>query len=173
MISAHRSATSRISRYVHQLLRPLMARAMQHRTFTDETNFLQRITDYSQAEHHLHPTTMFATIQITNVHSIVSNASLLETFGYFLRDHLATNKLQYTCMMTPAPQHISTATITKLAELFLQHSIFYYDEKIYGFNKDGPTSLWLTEDLMNIYLSVWQQLTFDDERLKMELCGRY
>jgi hypothetical protein len=174
MISAHRSATSRISRYLHRLLRPLMASTMRRHVFTGEPDFIQRLIHYSQADQkQLQPTTLFATIQITNAQSIVSHASLVETSTYFLRNQLITNQIQYTSLMSPHPQYIAISTITKLTELYLQHNLFYYQDKIYGFNKSGPNSLLLSDDLLDIYLFAWQEIVFDDERLKTELCGRY
>ena len=93
--------------------------------------------------------------------------------GYFLKDQLLTNKLQYTSLRNPLPQYIAISTIAKLTELYLEHNLFYYQDKIYGFHKGGPNSLLFTDDLLNIYLFAWQQLVFVDERLKSELCGRY
>ena len=173
MISAQQSVTSRIARYLHRLLRPLMASAMQRRVFTDEPDFIQRLTQYSQTEQRLQPTTLFAVIQITNPHSSVPHVTLVETLARFLRDHLVTDKLQYTSLITPLPQFIAVNTIAKLTELYLQHNLFYYKGHIYGFNRSGPRSLPFSEDLLDIYLFAWQTAVFRDERLKMELCGRY
>ena len=173
MISAHHSATSRISRYLHWLLRPVIAGAMRRQIFKDEADFLQRLIQYSEVEKQLQPTTMFATIRITNAQSLVSHASLVETLTYFLKDQLLTNKIQYTSLRNPLPQYIAISTVTKLAELYLEHNLFYYKDKIYEFNKGGPNSLLFSDDLLNIYLFAWQKLVFVDERLNSELCGRY
>ena len=173
MIAAHHSATSRIARYLHWLLRPVIAGAMRRDVFKDEADFIQRLIQYSQVEKQLQPNTLFATIQITNAPSLVSHASLVETFTYFLKDQLLTNKLQYTSLRNPLPQYIAISTVTKLTELYLEHNLFYYQDKIYGFNKGAPNSLPFSDDLLNIYLLAWQQLVFIDERLKSELCGRY
>jgi hypothetical protein len=173
MISAHHSATSRLSRFLHRLLRSPMASAMHNRVFTDEADFIQRLIQYSQVDKHLQTNTWFVTIQISNAPSIVPHVSLVETSAYFLRNELLTNKLQYTSLKTPHPQYIAISTLTKLTELFLQHNLFYYQEKIYGFNKGGPNSLPLSDDLLNIYLFTWQQIVFGDERLIKELCCRY
>ena len=173
MIAAHHSATSRISRYLHWLLRPVIAGAMRRQVFKDETDFIQRLIQYSEGEKQLQPTTIFATIRITNAQSLVSHASLVETLTYFLKDQLLTNKLQYTSLRNPLPQYIAISTITKLVELYLEHNVFYYQDKIYEFNKGGPNSLQLSDDLLDIYLFAWQKLVFIDERLNSELCGRY
>ena len=174
VISAHHSATSRISRYLHRLLRPLMASAMRRHVFTDEANFIQKLIQYSQGEQQqLQPTTLFATIQITNAQSIVSHASLVENLAYFLQNQLIGNRIQYTSLKTPLPQYIAASTITKLTELFLQNNFFYYEGKIYEFKKGGPHSLLLSEDLLDIYLFDWQQMVSNDEQLKTELLGRY
>ena len=173
MISAHHSATSRIARYLHWLLRPVIAGAMRRDVFKDEADFNQRLCQYSEVEKQLQPNTLFATIRVTNAPSLVSHASLVETFTYFLKDQLLTNKLQYTSLRNPLPQYIAISTVTKLTELYLEHNLFCYQDKIYGFNKGGPNSLLFSDDLLDIYLFAWQQLAFVDERLKSELCGRY
>ena len=173
MIAAHHSATSRIARYLHWLLRPVIAGAMLRQVFKDETDFIQRLIQYSQVEKQLQPTTVFATIRITNAPSLVSHASLVETFTYFLKDQLLTNKLQYTSLRNPLPQYIAISTVTKLTELYLEHNLFSYQDKIYGFNKGAPNSLPFSDDLLDIYLFAWQKLVFVDERLNSELCGRY
>ena len=173
MIAAHHSATSRIARYLHWLLRPVIAGAMRRQVFKDETDFIQRLIQYSQVEKQLQPTTVFATIRITNAPSLVSHASLVETFTYFLKDQLLTNKLQYTSLRNPLPQYIAISTVTKLTELYLEHNLFSYQDKIYGFNKGAPNSLPFSDDLLDIYLFAWQKLVFVDERLNSELCGRY
>ena len=55
MIAAQHSVTSRIARYLHRLLRPLMASAMQRRVFTDEPDLIQRLRHYSHTEQRLQP----------------------------------------------------------------------------------------------------------------------
>jgi hypothetical protein len=173
MISAHHSATSKISRYLHRLLRPILADVLHGRLFTDEADFIQKLIQYSQVDQHLQPNTLFATIRITNPQSIVSHASLVETFGYFMRNNTVSNAIQYTSMRPVMPQYIAISTVTRLTELFLQHNLFYYQDKIYGFNKSGPNSLQFSDDLLEIYLFAWQRSVFGHERLKFELYGRY
>ena len=56
MIAAHHSATSRIARYLHWLLRPVIAGAMRRDVFKDETDFIQRLIQYSEVEKQLQPT---------------------------------------------------------------------------------------------------------------------
>lgn len=173
IIAAQHSLTSRIARYLHRLLRPWMASAMQHRVFTDEPDLIQRLRHYSQTEQRFQPTTLFAVIQITNPYSIVPHVTLVETLVRFLQNELVTNKLQYASLITPQPQFIAINTIAKLTELYLQHNLFSYKGNIYGFKKSGPHSLPFTQDLLDIYLFAWQKAVFRDERLKTELCGRY
>lgn len=151
----------------------MMANVLQSRIFRDEADFIQKLIQYSQIEQHLQPNTLFATIRITNPQSIVSHASLVETLGYFMRNNLVSNAIQYTSMRPGIPQYITMSTVTKLTELFLQHNLFYYQGKIYEFKKSGPHSLRLSDDLLNIYLFAWQQSVFGHERLKLELHGRY
>ena len=149
-----------------------MASAMRRHIFIDEAHFIQKLLQYSHGGQ-LQSSTLFATIQVTHTPSIVSHASLVENLTYFLQSQLIGNRIQYTSLKTPLPQYIAASTVTKLTELFLQHNVFFYKGKIYGFKKGGPNSLILSEDLLDIYLFDWQQMVSNDEQLKTELCGRY
>jgi len=173
MISAHHSVTSKIARYLQQLIRPLIFRHINSRTFVNEADFIEKLNSYTNKEHHLHSTTLFATIKITNYHTMVSHESMVYSLSDFLFDHTATNKLHYTLLRTMnQPQSISIETITKLTELYLKNNMFYYNGKIYELKKGGPNSLLLSEILSNIYLFPYEKKIFDDPKLETELCGR-
>ena len=172
MISAYHSATGKIAHFIYQLLRPYVFTILQSTTFVNEVDFIQKLNHYTYVEHHLQPTTLFATINISNFHTMASHKSMIDVLGYFLSDHLATYNLQYMSLMATRSQDISIPTIKTLAELFLANNIFYYNGKIYGFGKGGPTSLQLSETLSDIYLFIWQKNILEDPRLKNELYCR-
>jgi hypothetical protein len=175
MISTHHSATSKLAQYLKQLLRPFISRHMNQIIFANEADFIEKLYLYTNQEHHLHPTTLFVTIKITNFHTMmISHKSIIDTLGNFLAGHSATNALNYTSIVTmnQRPQSISIDTIKKLTELYLKNNIFYYNEKIYGFTKGAPNSLLLSEILSNIYLFTYDKRICNDPKLRTELYGR-
>ena len=161
-----------MAHFINRLIRPLMDPSKYRSIIVNEADFIQKLNHYTYVEHHLQPTTLFATINISNFHTMASHKSMIDVLGYFLSDHLATYNLQYTSVMTTKPQDISISTIKILTELFLANNIFYYNGKIYGFGKGGPTSLQLSETLSDIYLFIWQKNILEDPRLKNELYCR-
>ena len=175
MISSHHSATTSIAKYLNRLVRPVMTRHMDRTTFINEADFIQKLHYYTYKEHYLKATTLFATIKVTNIHTMVSHRSMVATLGHFLTDHLGTPRLEYkliTTKTTDKPESISIATIKQLTELYFDNNIFYYNDNIYQFTKGGPTSLLYSETLSNIYLFMWAKEIFANPRLNKELYGR-
>ena len=172
MISAQYGATARLARFVHQLLGPVIDRAMNRTAVRSDAHAIQRLNTWCHDEHRLHPTTLFATVTITNFHTMVSHSSMIDTLTHFLTDHLATNQLQYRSITTPKPQHITIATIVKLTQLFFEHSIFYYDGHVYGCTRGAPHGVPLTDALSNIYAFVWERGLLEEPRLKTEFYVR-
>ncbi|CAF1392968.1 unnamed protein product [Adineta steineri] len=173
MIIAHRSATSKIAQYLKQLLRPLVVRYIHQRVFVNEADFIQKLLAYTEKDRHLHSTTLFVKIKITNFYNMVSHKTMNDTVGSLLHNSLATNKIHYTSILSNQTQTISINTIQKLIELYLGNNIFYYNNKIYEFIQGSPNSLLLSELLSNIYLNYYESKLHNDPRLKTELYGRY
>ena len=173
MISAHHSVTSKIAHFLYRLLRPCISNIIEATIFMNESDFIQKLNHYCHTDHHLHPTTIFTTIKITNFHTMVSHTSMVQQLGYFFMDYSARNKLECTSIISNKPHYLSVATIQQLITLFYEHNIFYYDGKIYGFTRGSPNSLLLSELLSSMYLFIWQKQVFaPDPRFKTELCGR-
>ncbi len=147
---------------------------MNRTRFINECDFMRKLLDYTNnKENHLHPTTLFATIKITNFHTMISHQSMIAALLNFFTDHLATNKVRYQPLETLKQyQSISIETIKKLTELYLENNIFYYNGKIYKFIKGGPNSLLFNDILSTIYLFHCEKLLFDDPRLKTAFYGR-
>lgn len=174
MISAHRSMTSKLAQFLKQILRPILLKDKANTTLINEADFMKKFLHYIHQERALSPTTLFATVRITNFDTMASHESLIRRLNKFLVDRSASNHLNYT--MLPTVQHIqriSIDTIKKLTELYLENNIFYYDGNIYELQKStGPTSLLLSELLSNIYLLLYDQHRFDNPQLKTEFYGR-
>jgi len=174
MISAHRSATGKIAHFIYHLLRPHVFTILQSTTFLNEVDFIQKFNYYTVQQQQLHPTTLFATIKITNFHAMVDHEKIVTELGYFFMDYSTIGKyFPCTSIISDKPQYISIDTIQELIRLFLKNNVFYFDEKIYSFTKGGPNSLLLCELLSNIYVFVWQKKIFGtDPRFRTEFCGR-
>ena len=156
------SATSRLARFLDGLLRPVIQRQAECTTFVNGADFIRKLIRYTDEQHPLRPTTIFATIKITNFNTIDSHSNMLAVLERFLNDHLAR----------PGIENFSIKKIIDLTALFLNNNQFYYDNKIYRFTKGGPSSLQLTETLSHIYAYQWQRLLFEQPSLRNEFYGR-
>lgn len=158
-----RSATSRLGQYLDQLLRPTVHRHMEYTTFLNGADFIRKLNEYTtDKKHRIRPTTIFASISISNFNAIVPHKTMLNVFRDFLVD----------CTIRPFIEDLHINKITHLTALFLYHNHFYYNHKIYRFAKGSPTSLSYTQTLANIYLYQWQKLFLRQTSIGDEFFGR-
>ena len=162
VIPSRHSATWKIGQYLNRLLRPFVARIIRSRSFVDEADLIQKLNAYAVTQHRLRANTLFCTLKITNFHTSASHKSMLETMGYFMQDNLATPKLE----------HLSTATIQNLLQLFLYNNIFCYKNQIYTIIRGGPNTMPLSDTLSNMYLFEWQQIIGKAVERNDEIFGR-
>ncbi|CAF4455542.1 unnamed protein product [Rotaria socialis] len=163
IVVTQRSATSRLGQFLDQLLRPTAHRHMEYTTFLNGADFIRKLNEYTtDKEHCIRPTTIFASISISNFHAIVPHKTMLNVFKDFLND----------CTIRPFIEDLHINKITHLTALFLYHNHFYYNHKIYRFAKGSPTSLSYTQTLANIYLYQWQKLFSRQASIKNEFFGR-
>ncbi|CAF1295590.1 unnamed protein product [Rotaria sp. Silwood1] len=162
MVTSEYSATWKIAKYLNQLLRPFADGVLRSTTFVNETDFIRQLNRYATTERRLRPTTLFCSIKITNFYTLDEHRNMIDTIGYFLQDHLVTNKLGL----------LTVQTIRNLLHLFLYNNIFSYKEDIFKFTKGAPNTVALTETLSNIYLFVWQKKLLKEVNQSIELFGR-
>ena len=175
MISAHHSMTSKLAQFLKQVIRPLLLHDKSPTTLINEADFMKKFLSHTtNREHQLSATTLFATIKITNFSTMASHESIIRRLEYFLFDHTVTNKVSYaTLKALNLLQSVSIDTMKKLTDLYLKNNLFYYNGKIYQLKKGaGPTSLFLSELLTNIYLLTYDKHIHDNEKLKTEFYGR-
>ena len=175
MISAHHSMTSKIAQFLKQVLRPLLLHDRSRTTRINEADFMKKLLSHTTSqEHRLAPTTLFATIKITNFSTMASHESILRRLEYFLFDHTVTNKVSYaTLKALNLLQSVSIDTLKKLTDFYLKNNLFYYNGKIYQLKKGtGPTSLFLSELLSNIYLLTYDKHISSNKNLENEFYGR-
>lgn len=173
MFASYHSPTARLAYVLQQLLRPIIQQSLRRTSFINETNFIDRLYQYTQGEYRLQSTTLFATVTSTHFPMMtIKHSTLIEHIRVFLQFHLVNNRLEYTSMLTGRPQSMTINTCIRLIELFLEHNLFYYEKKIYKFTKGAPNGFILTELLSIMYLSIWQRNLFEDPRMTNEFIGR-
>ena len=172
MITTYRSLTSKLARHLQRLLAPPVRQGTASSTFVDEADLMQKLHRYVHVDRRLSPTTLFATVTMSNFHTMASHGSMVATLGYFLSEQLATNKLQYTSFVSGRPQWVSIDTLLQLVDLFLEHNVFSYENKIYVMTRGAPAHMPLTDTLATIYDYLWQKTLSADTRLIGELFGR-
>ncbi|CAF4160822.1 unnamed protein product, partial [Adineta steineri] len=162
-IVAQHSITSKISKYVHRLLRSFVDEKMKSLTFRDEVDFMQKLYYYTYNQQRLKPTTLFCRIKITNFYTLNEHEKMIDTVTYFLQDNSVTNKVN----------QVSIMTIKNLLQLFIFNNLFCYENKIYTIMKGSPNTMALSDTLANIYLFDWQKLILKEVQQKDEFFGRY
>lgn len=173
MVAAYHSPTARLAQFLQQLLRPLIQHGLRRTSFVNESDFIDRLHQYTQVDQRVRSTTFLATVTSTTFPTMtIPHATLIEHIRFFLQFHLVNNRLEYTSTFTGRSQAITIHTCVRLIELFLQHNLFYYEKKIYKFTKGAPNTFILTELLSIMYLSIWQRYLFEDPRSTNEFIGR-
>ena len=150
---ARKSATSRLAHFLDQLLRPIVQRHSQGTTFTNGTDFIYKLNEFTTDKKRFHPSTKFATITI----------KYLETM---LQEYLNEN------LALPFIENFSINEIIRLTSMFLHHTRVYYDHKIYRFLKGSPSSLPFTDTLLNISAFQWQKNLLQEPLVNREFYGR-
>ncbi len=160
---SQRSITSQLAQFLDKLLRPVIQRNAKPTTFVNGADFLRKFNQYiTDGKHHLHPTTLFATIKIPNFNTLVPHGTMLIALKDFLRQTLAL----------PDIENISIGRIIRLTAIFLHHNRFYYENKIYRFSKGSPNSFPLTETLSNIYVYQWERQLVPELSRRNQFYGR-
>ena len=162
MFAGQPSVTSKIGKYVHQLIRSFADNKMKTCTFRDGADFIQQLYAYAYDQRRLKPTTLFCTLHITNMYTSADHQTMVDTVTSFLQENSANNKVN----------HVSIMTIKNLLQLFLYNNIFSYDNRVYSMTKGSPRTMPLSETLANIYLSDWQRMIMRQVQQHVEIFGR-
>lgn len=154
--------TWKISKYLNDLLYPIVETILKPTTFRDEADFIQKLNHYASNEKRLQPTTLFCTLQISNYYALDTHKNMLDTISYFLEYNLRSDRLE----------HLTIQTVKNLIYLFLYNNFFSHDDKIYTYVKGSPNTVPLTDLLSNMYLFVWQKDLLERLKEHHELFGR-
>jgi hypothetical protein len=154
--------TIEIARYISRLLQPIYDQVAFSTTFYKETDAVHAIEMYTN-KGLLLPSTLFATLHINDLCSILSHEDMMQALKHFLNEYYKFNEYM---------QGISIDTIIKLIHIVLQNQIFVFQNKLYRQIKGGATNSPLTILLMNIYMFYWQEDLVKIMRDKNEIFGR-
>ncbi|CAF1590017.1 unnamed protein product, partial [Adineta steineri] len=151
-----------IARYIYRLLQPIYDHVALSTTFFKETDAVHAIEIYANKDLLL-PTTLFASLHINDLCSILSHEEILQSLERFLNEYYKSDQRIQT---------ITIDTILKLTKLILQNQFFIYKNNIYRQIKGGATESPLTILLMNIYLFYWQDELVKTMNNQNEIFGR-
>ncbi|CAM4973951.1 unnamed protein product [Rotaria socialis] len=155
------AATTGISRFLDQSIRPLFDMHAQPRPIIDGGHLLRQLEQYVH-DGHLKPTTLFCTADITNLYTMLPQDESLDILEEFLREH---NYEQI--------QGISIGVIRQLAHLVLKETAFVDGNKFYRQIIGGAMGSPFTLTLANIFMWKWEKNAICSALESHEIYGRY
>ncbi|CAF1409608.1 unnamed protein product [Rotaria magnacalcarata] len=155
------AATTGISRFLDQSIRPLFDMHAQPRPIIDGGHLLRQLEQYAR-DGHLKFTTLFCTADIKNLYTMLPQDESLEILEEFLREH------HYEKV-----QGISIQVILQLAHLVLKETVFVDGNKFYRQIIGGAMGSPLTLTLANIFMWKWEKNAICGAIGQHEIYGRY
>ncbi|CAF3713387.1 unnamed protein product [Rotaria socialis] len=161
IINTIHAATTQISKFLDQSLRPLFDRYVRSTTIVDGVDLFHRLDVYIK-NGYFKSSTLFVTFDITNLYTMLPQEESLEILAEFLREH--------GCQQIDG---VSIETIIELARLVLKENVFVYDGKFYRQIIGGAMGSPFTLTLANIFMWKWERQTILSKLPSHELYGRY
>jgi hypothetical protein len=155
------AATTGISRFLDQSIRPLFDMHARPRPIIDGGHLLRQLEQYV-CDGHLKSTTLFCTADITNLYTMLPQDESLDILEEFLREH---NYEQV--------QGISIEVIRQLAHLVLKETAFVDGNKFYRQIIGGAMGSPFTLTLANIFMWKWEKNAICSALDSHEIYGRY
>ncbi|CAF1459935.1 unnamed protein product [Adineta steineri] len=155
------AATTKISKFLDQLIRPLFDRFVHQTRIIDGVDLLKKLKHYIQ-NGHLKSTTYFVTFDITNLYTMLPQEESLKILGEFLQEHHCDRV-----------NEISIDTIIELGRIVLQANVFVYGNKFYQQIIGGAMGSAFTLTLANIFMWKWEKQTLLSKLPAHEIYGRY
>ncbi|CAF2066067.1 unnamed protein product [Rotaria magnacalcarata] len=155
------TATTGISRFLDQSIRPLFDKHARPRPIIDGGHLLRPLEQYAR-DGHLKPTTLFCTADITNLYTMLPQDESLQILEEFLRAH------NYEKV-----QGIPIQVILQLAQLVLKETAFVNGNKFYRQIIGGAMGSPFTLTLANIFMWKWENRAMCGELGPHEIYGRY
>ncbi|CAM4974414.1 unnamed protein product [Rotaria socialis] len=155
------AATTGISRFLDQSIRPLFDMHAQPRPIIDGGHLLRQLEQYVR-NGHLKPTTLFCTADITNLYTMLPQDESLKILKEFLLEH------HYEKV-----QGIPIGIILQLADLVLKETAFVDGNKFYRQIIGGAMGSPFTLTLANIFMWKWEKDAICGAIGPHEIYGRY
>ena len=141
-------------------MRPMFNEKCKETNIIDGAHFIKKLETYKR-EGRLKPFTLFCTLDIHNLYTMLPQDETLRILVEFLQTH------GYTKV-----KGIDLDTIKELAALVLKENFFVYGKKIYKQILGGAMGSALTLTLANIFMWKWQQKLVDIQQQSGEFFGR-
>ncbi|CAF3300292.1 unnamed protein product [Rotaria sp. Silwood2] len=154
------AATTKISKRLDKLIRPLFDRFARKTTIIDGDDLLDQLQKYMK-KGYFTPSTLFITFDITNLYNMLPQEESLKILDEFLHEH--------QCELVNG---IAIDTIVELARIVLQANAFVYSNKFYRQTIGGAMGSAFTLTLANIFMWKWEKQTILSKLASHELYGR-
>lgn len=154
------AATTKISKFLDQLIRPLFDKYCRATTIVDGVDLLHRLQKYI-ADGYLTPFTLFITFDIIDLYTMLPQEEALKILAEFLREH--------ECEKVNG---ISIETIVELARIVLKENVFVCGNKFYRQILGGAMGSAFTLTLANIFMWKWEKQAIHAKLPPHEICGR-
>ncbi|CAF2871575.1 unnamed protein product [Rotaria sp. Silwood2] len=145
ILNTIKAVTRPISDFLNELIRPIYDQYNQDNTIIDGVNLIKRLEKYA-AGGHLKPSTLFCTLDINNLYTMLPQDESVRILGDFLHHYVGERV-----------KNIWVATIQKLTEIVLKENAFVYDHKFYKRIIGGAMGSPFTLILANIFMWLWEK----------------
>ncbi|CAF4964931.1 unnamed protein product [Rotaria sp. Silwood1] len=155
------AATTNISNLLDEIIRPIFDSKCSTTCIIDGASLIKELIKYTKRGL-LKPTTLFCTIDIRNLYTMLPQEEALNILMEFLHEH-GYKKVK----------GIPLDSIRKLASIVLKENVFVYDNKIYKQVLGGAMGSSFTLTLANIFMWKWQKEFVRRQDMTGEFYGRY
>ena len=130
-------------------------------TYINGFDLIRALEKYA-SEGRLLPTTLFVTIDVADLYTMIPRQGALEALMRFLVQHLYRGRIS----------SLSINDIMRMARLVLDTNYFAYKDKYYLQVRGGAMGSAFTMVLANIYMWEWEQSLIEHQQACGELYGR-
>ena len=155
------AATTKLSKYLDRLLRPLFDRFARATTIVDSVDLLSQLQKNID-QGYFNATTLFSVFDISNLFTMLPQEQTLEILAEFLREHHCETVNGH-----------SIETIVELARIVLQVNAFVSGNKFYRQMIGGAMGSPLTLTLANIFMWKWQKEALLSKLPPKQFFGRF
>ncbi|CAM4848967.1 unnamed protein product [Rotaria magnacalcarata] len=160
IVSGMNAPTTKISRMLDRLIRPLFDQYVKQTTIIDGVHLIRQLDKYVSLGL-LKSTTHLCTFDITDLYTILPQEESIAILKQFL---IRFNQTHVRGM--------SINAIESLARIVLTENVFIYGNKYYRQVKGGAMGSPFTLTLANIFMWHWEQKLVEKQKASNELYGR-